>query len=360
MAKAASKTKSGGYEALRTKIKKGELKNLYLFFGEEEYIKNEYASKVINMIPEDPFGGFNTIKHEGAVTDLSEINDALENFPMMAEKKTIIIKDSGIFSPKKGKKKDSGTDGETEADASSGSDKDFWLKWFENMPDYAVLIFIEKSADKRSSLYKAAAKYGMAAEFEHLTPDNMTNWALSEFMRQGKKISKENVSYFVGICETDVSSVKNEIDKLSAYCGDEVLKSDIDRLVSRSLNVRIFEMTDGIMEKKAEKVMTALAEMKSLKEPPFKILYTLMTTFVNMLRASLLDKAGMSYDEVVRELGVHPFAAKKYIQGAKGLGEDFLAERVRAVAETDLAIKRGELSDWDALEKYAAECIYRR
>lgn len=32
---------------------------------------------------------------------------------------------------------------------------------------------------------------------------------------------------------------------------------------------------------------------------------------------------------------------------------------VRRVAEIDLAIKEGRIEDWNALEQYVAECIYR-
>lgn len=334
--------KNTGVEQLRLQLKNNELKNLYLFFGEEEYIREEYVKKVAALLPEDPFAEFNTVKIEGAASDPDELDSVLENFPMMAEKKTVIIKDSGIFkSPTEDMKK-------------------YWSARLENIADYVVLIFSEKEVDKRGTLYKSAAKHGVVAEFAYLSQQDMTNWATSEFFNAGKKISKTNIAYFVSLCGEDVASVKNEIDKLIAFCGEEITKSDIDRLVSKSLNIRIFEMTDGIMEKNMSKVMSVLSELKGAKEPPLKILYTLSSAFDKMLYAKLAEKSGMMYNDIVARLKIHPFAAKKYIAGAQAFDQAYLIERVRAVAETDFSIKQGELSDWDALENYIAECIYKK
>ena len=141
--------KSSGVEELRLQLKNGELKKLYLFFGEEEYIREEYVKKVVDMMPEDPFAEFNTVKIEGMITDIDELDTILENFPMMAEKKTIIIRDSGIFK------------------SATEEMKQVWSAKLENLADYVVLIFSEKEVDKRGVLYKAAAKHGLVAEFAY-------------------------------------------------------------------------------------------------------------------------------------------------------------------------------------------------
>lgn len=334
--------KSAGLEQLRLQIKNGELKNLYLFFGEEEYIKNEYVKKVLDMVPEDPFADFNSVKTEGEITDMDRLDAVLENFPMMAEKKTVVIKDSGIFK------------------SASEDVKSFWSKKLSNLADYIVLIFNEKEVDKRGTLYKTAAKNGIVAEFSYLSASDMTNWATSEFMNCGKKISKNNAAYFISLCSEDVSSVKNEIDKLVSYCGDEVLKSDIDRVVSKSLNIRIFELTDSIMEKNMAKAMSVLTELKGIKEPAFRILAVLFSAFDKMLFARLAESDGMLYNDIVSKLGVHPYVAKKYISSARMFNADFLIDRVRAFAQIYYAIRQGEISDWDALENFIAECIYKK
>ena len=76
-----------------------------------------------------------------------------------------------------------------------------------------------------------------------------------------------------------------------------------------------------------------------------------------MLRVKLMDGAPQA--EVELEIGVPLFVARKNINSAKGFSEDSLVWIVRRVAEIDLAIKEGRIEDWNALEQYVAECIYR-
>ena len=76
-----------------------------------------------------------------------------------------------------------------------------------------------------------------------------------------------------------------------------------------------------------------------------------------MLRVKLMNGAPQA--EVASEIGVSFFVARKYINSAKGFSEDSLVWMLRRVAEIDLAIKEGRVEEWNALEQYVAECIYR-
>ena len=68
---------------------------------------------------------------------------------------------------------------------------------------------------------------------------------------------------------------------------------------------------------------------------------------------------GATQAEIGSELGGSLFVARKYIYSAKGFSEDSLVWMLRRVAEIDLAIKEGRVEEWNALELYVAECIYR-
>ena len=91
--------KSTGDALLKLKrdLKGGKTENLYLFYGEESYLKELYTERIKKLVPDNGFPEFNYMKFEGPDTELSELDSAWESFPMMAEKKLILIKDSGIF-----------------------------------------------------------------------------------------------------------------------------------------------------------------------------------------------------------------------------------------------------------------------
>lgn len=326
-----------GFIQLKKQIREGELKNLYLFFGDEIYIKEIYIEKLRELIPDGGFADFNHITLDEKDLTFDAIDDALESFPMFAEKKLVIIKNSGIFSKPK------------------EDVKEFWTSRLKNIPDYATILFDETTIDRRSSLYKQIDKLGLSVEFEYLSETDMIAWLEREARNHKKIISKDNARYMVNICDNGLSYVKNELNKLINFSDTEITLTDIDRIVAKSLSIKVFDLTDAIMQKDADKAISIADDLKTVKESAFKILYLLSSTFDKMLHSKLMLKEGSTYNEIAEKTGLRPFLVKKYLDGAKKFSEDYLTDRIIRVAEIDLSIKEGQIPEWTALEQYILE-----
>ncbi len=333
--------KEDNFLKLKQQIKKGETGNLYLFFGEEIFVKNLYLEQLKKLIPDDGLGDFNRIILDGKELDFDKIDDALNSFPMMAEKKLVVIKNSGIFR------------------SANEDTKEFWQTKLADVPDYVLLIFDEQEVDKRSVLYKAVTKNGLCVEFAYMKDYEVSAWVVREAQKAGKKIGKSEAEYLVGMCDAGISNVKNELDKLINYSGAEIYKSDIDKVVSKPLSIVIFEVTDAIMQGNADRAMSVILKMKENKESAFNILYLLSSAFDKMLYAKLLLENGATYDMIASKLKLAPFITRKYIDGARGFSADFLKERICRTAECDLSVKQGEKDEWSALFEYVFECLKR-
>ncbi len=333
--------KDNGFIELKKQIREGELKNLYLFFGDEIYIKEIYIEKIRELVPDGGFADFNHITIDEKDLTFDAIDDALESFPMFSEKKLVIVKNSGIFSKPKEEV------------------KEFWASRLKNIPDYVTVLFDETSIDKRSSLYKQIDKLGLSVEFEYLSETDMIAWLEREARNHKKIISKDNARYMVNICDNGLSYVKNELDKLINFSDTEITLTDIDRIVAKSLSIKVFDLTDAIMLKDADKAISIADDLKTVKESAFKILYLLSSTFDKMLHSKLMLKEGNTYNEIAEKTGLRPFLVRKYLDGAKKFSEDYLTDRIIRVAEIDLSIKEGQIPEWTALEQYILESVDR-
>ncbi len=331
--------KDNGFIEFKKDIRENKIRNLYLFFGDEVYIKEAYINKLKEIIDDGGFPDFNHIFIDEKETNFTAINDAIEGFPMMSEKKLVILKNSGIFSKPK------------------EDVREFWLRRINSIPEYVTLVFDEETIDKRSSLYKQTAKSGLLVEFEFLAEADMIAWVEREARNHKKVISKNNAAYMVSICDEGLSYVKNELDKLINFCEQEITLSDIDRLVSKSLSVRVFELSDAIMLKNSNKALSLINDFKTVKESAFKILYLLSGTFDKLLRIKLMLEDGASLSDISEKIGLKPFIVKKYIDSGKKFSKDYLIERIMRVAEIDLSIKEGIIDEWTALEQYVMESV---
>lgn len=334
--------KENNFTILKQQIREKNPGRMYLLYGEEVYLKETYLARLSKLVPDGGFADFNRIVLDGKSLTPEKADDALESFPMMSEKKLVLIQDSGIFK------------------SANAETKEYWTKRLADIPDYVMLIFDEKEVDKRSALYKTAAKAGLDVEFTYIQEYELVAWVEREAGKAGKKITKDNAQYLIAVCDPGLASLNRELDKLIHYCGEEIYRTDIDKVVSKAMHVQVFALADRIAEGNADGAMQLLADLETAREPAFKLLYLLFASFDKMLHCKLMLAEGASPAEVAKKVGIAPFLVNKYAGAARKLSNQYLADRVAAVAQIDMAIKSGEIGEWQALEQYVLDSLRNR
>ena len=77
-------------------IKTGEFKQIYLFTGSEDYLKFQYRDKLIQaLMPEGDT--MNLSRFQGKGQDVREIISLGETMPFFAERRMIVLEDTGFF-----------------------------------------------------------------------------------------------------------------------------------------------------------------------------------------------------------------------------------------------------------------------
>ena len=77
-------------------IKTGQFKQIYLLYGEEQYLIRQYRDKLKKaMVAEDDTMNFSSF--EGNDINQKEIIDLAETLPFFADRRVILIEDSGFF-----------------------------------------------------------------------------------------------------------------------------------------------------------------------------------------------------------------------------------------------------------------------
>ena len=85
-----------GMKSLNEDIKTGQLKNMYLLYGEEAYLKKQYKKRLTRaIIPEGDT--MNYSYYEGKGISIPEIIDLAETMPFFSDRRLIVIENSGFF-----------------------------------------------------------------------------------------------------------------------------------------------------------------------------------------------------------------------------------------------------------------------
>lgn len=338
------------FDILRDELKKNVIRNLYLFYGEEEYLKDYYLRCIEEYAVNADTRTLNRIVLEGKI-DAEKIVDNCETMPVFADKKIVIVKNSGLF---KSKKKDRGKK-EKEVRQSVKL-----VEFLQNVPEYAYLVFYEEEIDKRIKMVDAVKKNGLIVEFACQKPVELTRWVVKGFRANRKDISMTAASMLVENCETRMYDLLNEINKIVMYMGQEntVTEDIIEKVCSKSVKGRIFDLTDAVAEKNSGKALKLLNDMIILKEPLPKILYMITRQLRQILEMKLLINQGLNEREAASKMGVTPYVAGKISRQARSFTIEALKKAMNQSLEMDIAIKSGRVDDRIAAELLIAEfCI---
>ncbi len=294
-------------------IKTGEFKKVYLLYGPEDYLKKQFAEKIMTAVcPEE---SMNRTVLSGESIDVNELTDICNTMPFFAEKRVVMVYGSGFFRARSGEGKESGS-----------SAKEKLLELVNDLPETTVLVFVENKdkekdgrktseVDKRSKLYKAVTSNGYASEFTTPPPADLRTWIAANFKKYDKNITAQTADYLVSYVGNDMQVIKNEIEKLCfyAYERDSVTIQDIDSLCIKALSAKIFDMTDSMVEGKKKKALEIYETLIAMREPVQMIFYMLLRHYTQLFVAAEMYAGGASFSEIMGPLKCQDFVAKKLI-----------------------------------------------
>ncbi len=308
-------------------IKKGEYRQVYIIYGEEAYMCQTYKKKLIESINANQM---NFTKFEGKQSTAEKIIEKSETMPFFADHRVILIEDSGLFKEK--------------ADALSD--------YLKKLPEYIIVIFVEKEIDKRSKLYKAAEKYKGVCECIPLSDKELVNWILVELKRNKKQIKKSTLEKFMNGAGSNLNLISCELEKLIAYIGDrnEITAKDIDDICSKQTENRIFDMINDVASSRRAQALRNYHDLLLLKEAPMKILSLIERQYDQMLRMKELSGDGFGEKLIAEKLKIHPYAVKKNLPIAKKYSMEELKNAVEQIVRAEEDVKSGRLADAVSVE----------
>lgn len=329
-------------DVLKEDLKNNKIGNLYLFYGPEEYLKKYYLSSIEKSLLSEDMKTLNRIQLEGKI-DLGNLKDHCETMPVFSEKKVVIVKNSGFFKPKK-----KSGDGEGKA---KGSQEEL-ASYLQNVPEYTCMIFYEEEIDKRIKLVDTIKKNGLLVEFAFQKPAELVKWVSKALKSYKKDIDPMTASLLVENSENGMTEILNEISKLVLYTGERssITRDDIEKVCTKSVKSRIFDLTDAVAEKNTAKALRLLEDMVVLKEPLPKILFMITRQFRQVLEMKLLKNEGLRPDAVASKMGVTPYAAGKILRYTGVFSVDELKRVIKESLELDVAVKTGKIRDRIAAE----------
>ncbi len=339
---------------LKSKLRSNKLSGVYLFSGEEDYLKRHYVSMLREKILTDPaFDTFNHLRCEGASIDFGTLLDAVKSPPMMADYK-LIEWDNADFEAMK--------ESELEAFAS--------LVLLVAEHPYAVLVFrvgaagLNAGTAKRpTALYRRLTENTetvFAVNFETATDSQLLGWLNSHFAHEGLSATGDGMRTMLDRVGHNMDILSSETDKLACYCAVHGLHTVTAELVcavcTSTAEDDAFGLSNAILAGDVKGAYRRLHDLRRRRVDPMLVLAQLTRLFSDLTSVSLLLAEGASAATVASALSMNEYKAGLYIKGARARSSAALAHALEACREADLAAKSG-VDPSPRLDRLIAELV---
>lgn len=304
-------------------IKSGEYSSTYLIYGEEDYLKRQYKDKLKEAIIGEDTMNYSYYEDKDCV--VKDIIDMGNTLPFFAEKRLIVVENSGFFK------------------ASNEELADY----VKNIPDYLIIVFIENEIDKRNKLYKAVNSNGYVCEMKQQPTSVLIKWIAGILKREQKTIDRQAVDLLLSKTGAGMDNIRSELDKLISYCmeKEQIIAEDVEAVCTTQTVSRIFDMITAIATKRQHQALELYYDLLTLKEPPMRILYLIVRQFNGLLQVKEALTDGRGNAQIASEMGVAPFIVGKYVTQAKYFSIEQIKDALKDCVDTEEAVKNGKLDD---------------
>lgn len=316
-------------KALNEDLKSGNLKQIYLFYGEESYLRRQYLKRFKKALVSDD-DEMNYHYYEGNDISVSEFIDMAETLPFFSNRRVIIWENSGLFK----------------------STDEKMIEYIKTVPESTSVLFVETEVDKKRKMFKYFSSVGSAVEFPPQDEKTLLRWIGSLLKKENKQISERSALYLLNKAGMDMENIYTEVEKLICYCLERnvVTEADIDAVCITHINTTIFNMIGAVAEKRQQEALKLYYDLLALKEPPMRILYFITRQFRTLLQVRELKDKGYDNRSIASRIGLNPYIAGKCASQAAKFKPADLKEAMNDCALADESVKTGKMNDRMSVE----------
>lgn len=313
---------------VKAHIKSGEFLPVYLFCGDEAYLRKLYCDGLCEKAAGKDFFDFNFQSFDGKNLDYNDVFDAAIMMPLMSDRRCVLVRDAKL-------------------EGMNENDLGLLRSYLENPNESTVLVFHQTADDFSLSKAKKAAdlirKQGAVCILNKRTGNDLLKPLISSASKQGCELSPRAAEYLVSVVGDNYNVLINELSKVCHYAaGGEITRQHIDEVAIKSDDAKIYDLTKYLLMKDFDKAYGVLNVLLKQKTEPEYILGTIISTYVDMYRVKISLTCGKSAEELSDAYGYGArlsFRLKNAARDASKLDLDVLRKCLDELSKADMQLK---------------------
>ncbi len=312
------------YRILIKEIEQGKLVPIYFFFGEEVYIVEQLIKAIVEKGTEQATRDFNCDILDAETTDGKTVVGIASSFPLMCDRRIVVVKNVQKFSP---------------------SDRKQLLSYVQTPLESTSLVLTAGKIDRRQSFYTFLLKYSSWVECRKLYENQAVDWVKHQLKEKGVDISREGALLLVQQVGTSMWNLANEIEKLLTFSWgkDKLDLDDVTGVVGLSRQFNTWEFTDAVANKNLKNALTIMSRLLEEGQSPVGLIVNLSQRIFLLTEIRAMLNKGMNHNEVIKSMGLNFYFGKLYVNQAVKFTDRELELAVGILLKADFYIKTGRM-----------------
>lgn len=328
-------------QEFKKQLSSGDLPQVCLIFGDEDYLKKHYASQLEKKSVDEAMASFNLHRINGESFVFDELYQAVQSMPFMSDYSCVTVKDLNVEKMPK-------------------DEFELLLDLLGDPNECCVLLFrmdsveLDDKKDKTKTFIEAVDRVGTVLRLDKMKGTQLLKLLEGGAAKRGCVMSRDVSSYLANRVGDDLNTLLNELEKLCFYKGEgEITRRDVDAICTRSLDASIFDLSKALVSGTAQQAFNILNDLLAQKEKPVVILGTLINAYVDMYRAQVALSSGEAVDAAADVFNYRRSAFR--LKNAARNSADMSLEQIRncldILADADTRIKSTALDERRILEE---------
>jgi DNA polymerase-3 subunit delta len=319
---------------LQLSLDKKKPAHVYFLYGEETFLVDEALKVIKSKVLEEGAHDFNFDSFIAPETSTGHVRDAVETLPVMCERRLVVYKNV-----------------ESLKDDAWGELEPVFAKPF----DSATLVLVAGKIDKRKKHIKRLQSAAVFVELKKPFDNQIPIWIEYIAHLNDVKLSGEATAAIQELVGTNLSEVNNEIKKIRQFLGAKrknIELEDVLTVVSRARVESVFNLTDAIGRRDRAQALVCLANLLEHGQNEMGVVALIHRQMKILSSICEGRKAGLNGSRLSQKVGVPEFFMKQYLEQARLWDQSKLTGAIRALHETDKALKSSPVSSHIWLENF--------
>lgn len=313
------------------RLEQHQMDAIYVLFGEEAYLHQEYLSTLSQRLLAGAPRDFNFDVFQADSDGLVEALSLARTLPMMAPCRVVVLQ--GIQLLRK-------------ADVQK-------LEQYAEAPSESTALICTSTDPEIKKVPHALQQNAVTIACKRLNSDQLHDWVVRTAARRQVRISEAAVAAFLQDQENDLFLLSRELDKLCTYAGPEgdIEPADVHAVCYASRQQSIFALSDALGSKEVPHVFHVLEQLLQQGEAPLLVFSMIVRHLRLLWSVKTLTQQRHNTGHIAKTLGLPAHVCRQMVAQSQQMSSTHIQRLYQTAVEADIAFKTSNKPPQAVLER---------